>query len=66
MKLVGLLEGDDLEAEDCFSELKRAMDLKRYGKQMDAIEALISEFDFGRAKTALLAIGTELGIRLKG
>ncbi len=66
VKLVGLLEGDDLEAEDCFSELKRAMDLKRYGKQMDAIEALISEFDFGRAKTALLAIGTELGIRLKG
>jgi HPt (histidine-containing phosphotransfer) domain-containing protein len=66
VKLMALLEGDDLETEDCFNELKKIMDKKRFGKQMDAIEAFISEFDFDRAKAPLLELGTELGIALKG
>jgi CheY-like chemotaxis protein/HPt (histidine-containing phosphotransfer) domain-containing protein len=66
VKLIALLEEDDLETEDCFNELKKVMDKNRFGKQMNAIEALISEFDFGRAKAPLLALGTELGIALKG
>ncbi len=64
-ELAGLLRNQDLDAEECFENIKQNMGDSNYQQELKTLENRIGKLDFDGAQTALIALAKKMDITVE-